>query len=85
MHSRRRYKSFICSVILGELESFGNYKGFSISFPKILGAIQDLPKLIFSDCSLRHILESENLRLPFSTKNNVTWVVKHEELKFRKS
>ena len=85
MHSKRRYKSFICSVILGELESFRNYKVFSTSFPKILGAIQDLPKLDFSDCSLRHILESENLRFPFSTKNNVTWVVKHEELKFRKS
>ena len=30
---------FICSVILGELESFRNYKGLSMIFPKILGAI----------------------------------------------
>ena len=30
---------FICSVILGELKSFRNYKGFSIIFPKILGVI----------------------------------------------
>ena len=37
MHSKRRYKICICSVILGELESFRNYKGFSIIFPKILG------------------------------------------------
>ena len=41
MHSKRRYRRFICSVILGELKSFEifNYKGFSIIFPKILGAI----------------------------------------------
>ena len=39
MHSKRRYKICICSVILGELESFRNYKGFSIIFPKILDAI----------------------------------------------
>ena len=30
----------ISSVILGELESFRNYKGFSIIFPKILAAIK---------------------------------------------
>ena len=34
-HSKRCYKICICSVILGELESFRNYKGFSINFPKI--------------------------------------------------
>ena len=39
MHSKRRYKICICSVILGELESFRNYKGLSIIFPKILEAI----------------------------------------------
>ena len=39
MHSKRQYKIFICSVILGELKSFQNYKDFSIIFPKILGAI----------------------------------------------
>ena len=38
-HSKRRYKLCICSVILGELESFRNYEGFSIIFPKILDAI----------------------------------------------
>ena len=37
-HSRRRFKIVICSVILDELESFRNYKGFSIIFPKILDA-----------------------------------------------
>ena len=40
MHSTRRpYKIFVSSVILGELKSFQNYKGFSIIFPKILGAM----------------------------------------------
>ena len=33
--SKRRYKSCICSVILGQLESFRNYKGLSIFVPKI--------------------------------------------------
>ena len=37
MHSKRRCKIWICSVILGELGSFLNYMGFSIISPKILG------------------------------------------------
>ena len=36
MHSKRRYKICICSVLLGELVSFRNYKGLSIIFPKKL-------------------------------------------------
>ena len=39
MYSEWRYKKFICSVILGELESFRNSKGLSIIFPKIVDAI----------------------------------------------
>ena len=39
MHPKRQYKICICSVILGELESFRNYNGFFIIFPKILAAI----------------------------------------------
>ena len=38
IHSNRRYKIYICSVILEQLESFGNYQNFSIIFPKILDA-----------------------------------------------
>ena len=30
---------FFCSVIVGQLESVRNYRGFSIIFPKILAAI----------------------------------------------
>ena len=40
MHSKRRYKISICSVIIGDLEAFRNYKGFSVIFPKILDAIE---------------------------------------------
>ena len=39
MHSKRAYKICTCSVILGQLESRWNYKGFIIIFPKILDAI----------------------------------------------
>ena len=39
MHSKRRYEICICSVVLGQLESFQNYKGIVIIFPKILDAI----------------------------------------------
>ena len=39
MHSKRREKICICSVTLGELVSFRNYKGLSIIFPKILDEI----------------------------------------------
>ena len=39
MHFQRRYKIFICLVILRELESLRNHKCFSIIFPKILDAI----------------------------------------------
>ena len=35
MHCKRRYKMGICSVILEDFESFRNYKGFNIIFPKI--------------------------------------------------
>ena len=34
----------------------------------------------FSDSSLHHIFESENFRLPFFTKNSLTWGMKCEKL-----
>ena len=39
IQSTFKSKKCIFSVILGELGSFRNYKGFSIIFPKILDAI----------------------------------------------
>ena len=45
IHSNWRYKIHIRSVILGQLESFRNYQGFSIIFPKILDAILNFTKV----------------------------------------
>ena len=45
MHSKRRYEICNCSVILGELESFRNYKGFSIILWKILVANERFKKV----------------------------------------
>ena len=45
MHSKVRYKICTCSVKVGELQSFGNYKGSSIIFPKILDAIWPITKV----------------------------------------
>ena len=39
IHSNRRYNIHISSVILRQLESFRNYQGFRIIFPKILDGI----------------------------------------------
>ena len=44
-HSKRRCKICICSVILGKLEAFRNYKGFSVIFPKILDAVERFTKV----------------------------------------
>ena len=87
MHSKERYKICAYLVILGELESFRNYKGFSIILLKILDAIiiTYYESENFSDSSLHHIFESENVRFPFCTKNSLTWAVKSKELNFRKS
>ena len=66
MHSNRRYKICICSVILGERESFRNYKGLSIIFRKIFDEIQTYYEIeTFSDFSRHHIFTSENFRIPF--------------------
>ena len=87
MHSKGRYKICACLVILGELESFRNYKGFSISLLNILDAIiiTYYESENFSDSSLHHILESENVRFLFCMENSLTWAVKCKELNFRKS
>ena len=74
---------FISSVILGELKSFRNYKGFSITFPRCNLTFCESEN--FSDPSLHHILESEIFRFPFSKKNSVTRVVEYEKFNFRKS
>ena len=84
MHSKQRYKIFICLVVLGELKSFR--MGLQYYFPENFRCnLTVYESGNFSDSSLHHILESENFRFPFSKKNSVTWVVKSEKLNFRKS
>ena len=79
MHSKRRYKIFICSVVLGQLESFRNYKGFGIIFPKILGAILSFTKMRrFQILLFVAFSNPKILGFPFSTKNSLTWGLKCE-------
>ena len=74
----------ICLVIQGDFQSFGNYKGFSIIFPKMLDAIYRFSNERIFDSYLNNIFESENLRFPFSTKDSITCGVKCQKLSFRK-
>ena len=83
MHSKRRYKICICSVILAEVESFS---GFSIIFPKILHAISRFTKVTIFLFPLSVIfLKAKILGFLFSTKNSPTWVVRCEKIKFSQS
>ena len=86
MHSKRRYKSCICSVVLGQLKSFRNYLGPQYYFPENFRYnFRFYESENFSDSCLHRIFESENFRFPFSTKNRLTWGLKCEKLNFRKS
>ena len=79
MHSKRRYKICICSVILGELESFRNYKGLSIIFPKILDEFWPITKVKhFLILNVTTVLNPKILGSLFSEKNSLTWEVKCE-------
>ena len=52
MHSKRRCKICICSVILGQLDSFRNYKGRQYYFPENVGCnFQFYESENFSDSS----------------------------------
>ena len=79
MHFKRRYKICIWSVILGELESFRNWKGLIIIFPKILDEILCITKVRHFLIPLAiTFLNPKILGCLFSTKNNLTWEVKCE-------
>ena len=58
-----RYKMWICYVILGELQTFRNYKGLSIIFSKILDSIWHESET-FSGFHRNRIFESENFKFP---------------------
>ena len=79
MHSNRRYKICICSVILGERQSFRNDKGLSIIFRKFLDEILRITKEIyFLILNAITFLYPKSLSSLFSTKNSLTWEVKCE-------
>ena len=79
----------ISSVILGELESFRNYKGFSIIFPKILAAIKRTRTArkvrIFLIPISFAFFHPKILGFLFSTQTSLTLGVKCEKSNFRKS
>ena len=73
MCTKWRYNICICSVILGQLESFRNYKGLSIIFQEKFRynfkVYERSAKIIFLTLnSLRGIFEPENYRFPFFAK-----------------
>ena len=70
MHSTRRYKSCICSVVLGQLESFRNHLGPQYYFAENFGYnFRFYESENFFDSSLHRIFDCENFRFPFSTKS----------------
>ena len=86
MHSKRRYKTCIWSVILGDFEYFRNFQGFSIIFPKILDAIYRVTNArIFPIPISITFLNPNILDFLFLRKTAITRGVKCEKLSFRKS
>ena len=79
-HCKWRYKICICSVILGELESFRNYiRSWVLFSRKCLMQFDVLRKwnnLGFASPS--HFWIKKTLGFLFSTKNSLTWEVKYE-------
>ena len=66
MHSKRRYKICICSVILARgTWVFSELQGLQFIFPKILDAMTYYESETFPDSSRHHNFESENFRFPF--------------------
>ena len=79
MHSKRRYKICICSVILGELESFRNYNGLQYYFPENFRCnLAHYEKEMFLIPLSITFLNQKILGFLFPMKNSLTWSVKCE-------
>ena len=80
MHSKRRYKICICSVIVEELETFRNYfpENFTCNFTYYESENFSVPSLLA-------FLNSKIEGFLFSTKKSLTLGMKCEKLNFRKS
>ena len=76
MHSKRSYKISPVGRILGQLEYFRNYKGFSIIFPNILDAIWSFTKVweFFLFLSPSHFRTLKCKVLFFYEKIDKNWV-----------
>ena len=87
MHSKRRYKIYIFSVILcRETRVFFKLQRLRYYFPENVRCnLAHYEKEIFFDSSLHHILNPKVLGFLFPTKNGLTWVVKCKKSNFRKS
>ena len=83
MHSKRRYKICICSVIRGELQSSQNCKGFDFpeNFRCNLGHYES--EKFFNPLSIT-FLNPKILGFLFPKKNSLALGVKCEKLNFRK-
>ena len=84
IHSKRRYKIFICSA---SLESFRNYQSFTDYFPENFTAIHRFYESEFFLIPPLPIAFwiPKIVGFPFSAKNSVIWGMKCEKLNFRKS
>ena len=80
MHSKRRYKICICSVIVEEQETFRNYfpENFRCNFTYYESENFSVPSLLA-------FLNSKIEGFLFSTKKSLTLGMKCEKLNFRKS
>ena len=80
MHSKRRYKICICSVIVEELETFRNCfpENFRCNFTYYESENFSVPSLLA-------FLNSKIEGFLFSTKKSLTLGMKCEKLNFRKS
>ena len=69
MLAKKCYKTWICLVILGELDCFWNNKSFRFIFPNILDALSRIMKVrTFLIPVSSHIFESKNFTFPFPLK-----------------
>ena len=65
MHFKRRYKIYLCSVVLGQLESFRNCKGFSIIFRSFRCSLKCYESKNFSVLLRTDILQKAVVGFPF--------------------
>ena len=87
IYTKRCNKICTCSVILGELESFRNYKGIRNIFSEHFRChltYYEIENFFLIPFSIT-FLNPKILGFLFCTNNSLIWAVKCEKLNFRKS